>query len=329
MNISAILNGFGINKQPDSISELKGGHINSTFILNTNDQKMILQKLNTDVFKNYNAVMENIALTEQIFQSHPLCGITVPSFYTADSGKNFVMSDDSIFRLSTFIQGSVTENLPFSAGFAFGRFISTIAGEKKIRFQTSTEDFHCFSKYFRKLTVIDREATFKKLDKSILRRMGNLGETLSSVFEHNLTLRVTHNDAKINNIIFAETPAVIDLDTVMDGYVAFDYGDLIRSLSENNFDINIICQATEGFYCGLNGLLSEDEIVSLYYGILYVTAELAMRYLIDYSSDSGYFKDKTPSMCLNRANELLNLLSNFINYGDDITSIIYKVFEKQ
>ena len=159
--------------------------------------------------------------------------------------------------------------------------------------------------------------------------MSALENTLNSVFDCYLTKRIVHNDAKSDNIIAGNPVCIIDLDTVMNGYAAIDYGDMVRSVTSSDLSLNTIKQITEGFADGLNGLLTEEEVVSLYFGILYVTGELAVRYLSDYVGNINYFKDKTPSMCLSRANELVNQLNTFTKCQDDITAIIYKAFKKK
>jgi hypothetical protein len=164
----------------------------------------------------------------------------------------------------------------------------------------------------------------------IMRRLDSLGETLEQVFTVDFPKRNIHGDAKISNLILKKNCTVIDLDTVMQSYAAIDYGDMIRSVCPSELlELTVIRDVTNGFALGLDGILTDDEIYSLYYGILYVTGELAVRYLIDYLSDEKYFRCKTSADCLSRANELLRQLSVFISHGEEITSIIYKSFKKK
>ncbi len=331
MDFQKLLNKFGIVENPISFRKIEKGHINLTYIAELSNSSVIIQSINRSVFKDYKAVMHNIELTEQIFKKNHLSNVTVPFYFHTPDGHNYYKENDDIFRIYRFIPSIECKCSPYHTGKTYGSFIKIIEDgkNKKTEYAVSLPDFHNFSAYFKKLTILDKESKLKKIDKSILIRMSALENTLNSVFDCYLTKRIVHNDAKSDNIIAGNPVCIIDLDTVMNGYAAIDYGDMVRSVTSSDFSLNTIKQITEGFADGLNGLLTEEEVVSLYFGILYVTGELAVRYLSDYIGNINYFKDKTPSMCLSRANELFNQLNTFTKCQDDITAIIYKAFKKK
>lgn len=325
-----IIQRFGI-RGAASFTEIKSGHINTTFLTECADgERYILQSLNRSVFRSPEAVMRNIAVIENVFSEASEEKVTVPHYLLTDEGANFTGFGNEIYRLYTY-----TEPFPekpdrfYMTGFSFGTFIRRLSG-RNVRLEKSIENFHSFSSYFSLLTSADSCSPLKKIDSIVMRRLDSLLATLEQVFTVDFPMRNVHNDAKIGNVIFGERCTVIDLDTAMEGYAALDYGDMIRSVcTAEKLDLTAVRDITLGFADGLEGILSEDEIYSLYYGILYVTGELAVRYLIDYLRDEKYFKDKTSSACLSRANALLRQLNMFIAGGDEITSIIYKAFKKK
>lgn len=330
MNISAILSEFGFNEPPLSLSKIGNGHINSTWLAEFKSDKIIIQSLNNNVFKDFQAVANNIEIISAIFNKLPYSDVTIPFFFSTSDGKKSLIDDNLMYRVYSYSENSSPKNSIFLTGYAYGKFIRIITDNKpkKQSFIPTISNFHSFPHYFRKLTMLEKESALKKLDKGIIARISSLLDTLISVFDNDLTKRIIHNDAKADNVILGSPLTVIDLDTVMEGYVAIDYGDTIRSLTAKNFSLDTIREVTKGYAHGLDGLLSNDEIISLFYGILYVTGELAVRYLSDYIGNSGYFSDKTPSMCLSRANELFSQLNIFTMHQDDITSIIYDSFHK-
>ena len=120
-----------------------------------------------------------------------------------------------------------------------------------------------------------------------------------------LPLRVTHNDTKLNNILFdektGEPVCVIDLDTVMPGYSVNDFGDSIRfgantavedetDLSKVSLDIELFRTYAEGFLKGCNGSLTKTELELLPIGAMMMTLECGMRFLTDHIDGDVYFK---------------------------------------
>lgn len=330
MKINEIIGKFGIGNAAN-VYEFRSGHINTTYLVETDiGERYILQSISRRVFRSPETVMENIAKIETAFADFSNENVTVPHYLTTAEGANFTEYDGEIYRAYTYTETVKCDSETYyKMGYAFGTFIR-ILNSRKLKLKTVIDDFHAFQTYFSALTAADSNSSLKKIDKSIMRRLASVRETIEQVFTVDFPKRNVHNDAKISNVIIGEVSTVIDLDTVMQGYAAIDYGDMIRSVcTGEELDIRTVMNITMGFADGLDGILTDDEIDSLYYGILCVTAELAVRYLIDYLSEEKYFKGKTSVECLRRANELLRQLNMFISGGDDITDIIYKAFGKQ
>ena len=139
---------------------------------------------------------------------------------------------------------------------------------------------------------------------------------MDKIAEGELPLRVTHNDTKLNNILMdsetGEPVCVIDLDTIMPGSVLFDFGDAIRfgasSAAEDETDLSKVYMREDafeafakGFVSGLEGSLSESEILELPMGALIITLETGIRFLTDYLNGDTYFRIHYPQHNLDRA----------------------------
>ncbi len=327
MDLTAILNPFGIS-EPAEFSELKGGHINSTFLAVCPEGRFVVQALNNSIFSEPDNIMHNISAVAALFSEQAADSILLPHYLSAGESM-WVESDGAFWRVYEYIDcapPTMPYNGCFLAGRAFGVFMR-VAGSRKIKLRPALPGYHDFGAYFAKLNSAMASASMKKLDGAVINRLSSLNDTLAQVFTADFPKRVIHGDAKSDNIIIGSPSAVIDLDTVMDGYAALDFGDLVRSVCRgNDNDMSAVRDVARGFANGLEGALSGDEVHSLYYGILWSTGELAVRYLTDYLTQEGYFRDKSPAQCLSRANELLLLLSRFIAHGDEITELIYECF---
>ena len=137
--------------------------------------------------------------------------------------------------------------------------------------------------------------------------------------------RVTHNDTKLNNILLdkitGEPVCVIDLDTVMPGSVLFDFGDAIRfgasSAAEDETDLDAVYMREDmfdafsrGFISGLEGSLTEAEILALPMGAMIITLETGMRFLTDYLNGDTYFRIHYPTHNLDRARNQFKLVAD-------------------
>lgn len=316
MDIRYIPQLFGLPSASE-LTELSSGHINRTFLAVCGGERYVLQSLNRAVFHAPEAVMDNISRIERTFSETGSTETAVPHFI-ACGDKNYAEAEGEVWRIYKYISASADAAAnAAAAGRAFGSFIRIMDG-RKLSKTPAIEGFHDFDGYFSQL------AAKGGIDKDTMNALDKLRDTLGQVFSSSLKKRIIHGDAKTDNIIIADTNTIIDLDTAMYGYAAIDYGDMVRSVCGNGgAELTAIRDITSGFAQGLGGILSDDEIHSLYYGILWLTGELAMRYLIDCRSEKKYFRSKTSAQCLARADELLHQLKQFTAQGREITEVIY------
>ena len=209
-----------------------------------------MQSINGNIFRQPQKVMKNISKIETAFRRSGQDIITVPEYLKA-GGKYYVEADNEVWRIYKYTeQADLPVNRDYLTGYAFGKYIDIINND--IILDNTIENFHNFEMYYNRLPA----GTEKYFD-GLRGELGIFGD---------IPIRNVHNDAKTDNIIFGKKITVIDLDTSMRGYVAVDYGDIIRSAGTKN-----IAEITRGFADGLGNLLTPAETDSLYYGILYVT----------------------------------------------------------
>lgn len=143
-------------------------------------------------------------------------------------------------------------------------------------------------------------------------------------FDLPLPMRNIHGDTKADNVIFGEIPAVIDLDTASRGYAFADFGDMLRSVTSDSFDMQSISGAVRGFAEGAGDLLTDDEINYLYDGSLLIISELLERY----REGNKNFPNKSQEQCLERQKQLAKQIDDFRNHVDEISTIIRTIFRK-
>ena len=152
-------------------------------------------------------------------------------------------------------------------------------------------------------------------------------------------MKVTHNDTKLNNVLFdkktGKALCVVDLDTIMPGYAVNDFGDSIRfgattaledevDLTKVNFDINLYELYVKGFIEGAKGGLTEGELEMLPIGAIMMTLECGMRFLTDYLCGDTYFKISREKHNLDRARNQFKLVSDMEKVLPEMRAIVKK-----
>jgi hypothetical protein len=282
------------------VIEVGTGHINRTFLVTAAAGRYILQSLNRSVFTSPETVMANIAQTEQAFSGCP--DVRVPHFLTC-GGMNYASADGEIWRMYAYSEGSEQERSLYRAGFSYGAFIRVMS-TSCARIEPVIPGFHDLGGYISRLREVCPEGGIPPL-------LISAAERLKSCFE-GVPLRIIHGDAKTDNVIVGETCTVLDLDTVMTGYAALDYGDMVRSVCAGSICTESVREVTRGFTEGLGSLLTPRERETLYCGVLWTVCELAVRYLTDYYSPVRYFRGRSREQCLVRSRELLAQLGDFL-----------------
>lgn len=351
MKIIDIINEFDIPETALNYYPYGNGHINSTYLVYVNGgNQYVLQKINNNIFTDVDLLMNNVFnvtnyLRRNGFESlHPI---------KTKSGKLYFQDGDTFYRLYDFIQDSVCYEkvsnnmfLVYCDGKAFGKLHKALAkfdasklGEVIPHFHDTKHRYEDFVKSLelnksgRKDSCLEEIGvvnSFKKEYSKIIDRI-NSGE---------ISYSVTHNDPKINNVLFdkfsGEIRAVIDLDTIMPGSYLYDFGDSLRSLftgdNEDSEDLSklyvnydVFEAFAKGYLSEMSGVLTPKEIELLPFSAFLMTIECGMRFLKDYIDGDIYFKTKYSDHNLVRARTQLKLASEIYNNLDKLSAIINKI----
>lgn len=344
---------------------VNSGHINTTyrvyFYRNGNVKDYILQRVNTYVFTDPVAVMENISsVTEfvrsKIKQKQKTAKRNVLHYCKTADGEYYVRTDDGGFwRCCRYIDESVcfenTDDLKVieESGIAFGEFQLHLADYPVDKLHIVIPHFHnTVWRYenFRKAVEENAANRLQETERDVAGYL-ELEEIATTPYKRQkagiLPLRVTHNDTKTSNVLFdAKTRdhlSVIDLDTVMPGLVAFDFGDAIRvaastcaederDLGKVAIDLNKYEAFTRGFVSTIKNSITEAEKDSLALGVIAMTVECGVRFLSDYLNGDKYFKIHYPDQNLVRARCHLVLARDMIAHLDEMQAIVDKYYAK-
>jgi hypothetical protein len=341
MNLFEIAHQFELGGEIIQISPFGTGHINDTFLIETKAQKYILQRINHEVFKNPVAVMENIALIGK-HQIHQLQALGKPIdrqmlrlVFTLDKKSYFKDIKENYWRVYFYVSDTITFDIittpqqAYEAGKGFGKFQRLLSDLNPQLLQDTIPQFHHLGWRYEQLeTAIERDIAQRKsvVEKElnfILSRKNLATQLTEAIKSGKLPLRVTHNDTKINNLLFDKSTqnalCAIDLDTVMAGTVIYDFGDLMRtslSLSaEDEIDLSKITIRMDIFEALTKGYLSETKyfITSpekelLVFGGQIITLIMGIRFLTDYLSGDIYYKTQHPNHNLDRCRTQLKLV---------------------
>lgn len=362
MTIQEICSSFNIGGKYLRCKELTTGNINCTYrvsyVRDGENKNYILQRINRRVFTEPEKVMDNIVrVTDYIRenireQGLPTKKFVMRAFVSKVDGKPFVIdSDGEYWRCYRFIANSETydtsDNLTVieRVGEAFGRFQNCLDGFDANSLFISIPNFHntkvrydAFIKAV-KDNVCDRVKIVKEEVDALMQMKEKACLLQEYLDDGKIPLRVTHNDTKCNNVSFDKTThealAVLDLDTVMPGAVAHDFGDAIRfianTLIEDDPDVDNVKldmdkyeAFTKGFVSQVKEKLEETEKKTLNLGVFTMAVELAVRFLTDYISGDVYFKTRYPGHNVDRARNQIALAKDVMDKLEQMDEIIKK-----
>lgn len=352
---------FSICGEYHSCEVVNSGHINTTYLVkylrHGELKNYILQRVNTYVFRDPVGVMSNISsVTEfiraKIKEKQATAKRNVLHYSKTEEGLFYTfMPDGGFWRCYRYIDDSVcferTDDLRVieESGKAFGEFQTYLADYPVKDLSIVIPHFHnTIRRYdaFRDAISADEAGRVKEIEAEIEGYLA-LEEIATKPYklqrEGVLPLRVTHNDTKISNVLFdsntLEHLSVIDLDTVMPGLVAFDFGDAIRIVAstgeedERELDKVAVDMAkyeafTRGFVSVLAKSLTEAERSTLALGAIAMTVECGVRFLTDYINGDKYFRIHYADQNLARARAHLVLAQDMVKRLDEMQSIVDK-----
>ncbi len=353
----AALKNFQLEGEVVECSPYGNGHINDTYlVVSTTGRRYILQRINTTIFTNPEGVISNIQkvttfLRDKIVQAGGDPDRETLNLICTWDNAPFHQDETGFYRLFLFIEDSVSVDQVrsvedfYESAVAFGHFQSMLADFPAEQLVETIPGFHDTKKRFERFRQVVAEDKMGRADsvreeiQFVLDREDLAGEQMSLLNSGKLPLRVTHNDTKLNNIMLdAKTGkgiCVIDLDTVMPGLAANDFGDSIRfgasTAAEDEKDLSKVSCSMElfdayakGFLEGCDGRLTEAEVKLLPLGAKTMTFECGMRFLTDYLEGDVYFKVHRDGHNLDRCRTQFKLVKDMEEKWDQMMRIVEK-----
>ncbi|MBS1520457.1 MAG: aminoglycoside phosphotransferase family protein [Bacteroidetes bacterium] len=362
--IFKLLSAFKIDADIVSVVPFGSGHINDTYRIKNSDLNgvdYLLQRINHHVFKDVPVLMQNLLyVTEHLKEK--LAGIpgsdlekeVMTIVETRDGKPYFKDGDGNYWRVFHFLKDTssydqvTTTQQAYEGGKAFGRFQALLADLEPELIKDTIPDFHNVESRlakFEKAVEADKAGRLYKVLSEvefIRERVDEMSEILRLGRAGRLPLRIVHNDTKFNNVLLNSNDhaqCVIDLDTVMPGYVAYDFGDSIRTIantaSEDEFNIQLIDinislfeYYTKGYLKEAVHFLTEAELDSLLKGVLLLPYAQTVRFLTDYLEGDHYYKIQSPDHNLQRTRAQLTLVKKLEENREKLGQIIMNTWHQ-
>ena len=361
MSVENIVYKFDIKGEIIDYVPFGNGHINETKLVTVDDNgtkvQYVLQRINKNVFKDPDKLMENyVGVTRFIRKKIEQMGgdpmrEVINAIYTKDGKPYTIDEDGQYWRLLVYVTDSMSYDKVerpeqfYESAVSFGDFQYMLRDYPAHTLHETIVNFHNTPDRYRQLMeAVSNDAKGRLAEVlaevEFAREREQFAHTLEDAHrEGRLPLRVTHNDTKLNNILFdintGRPLCVVDLDTIMPGYSVNDFGDSIRfgattaledetDLSIVNFDISLYELYVKGFIEGAKGGLTEGELEMLPIGAIMMTFECGMRFLADYLNGDTYFRIHRPSHNLDRCRNQFKLVSDMEKHLDEMKAIVKK-----
>ena len=353
VKLQEVLNAFNIENK---IVPYGNGHINDTYC--SDPTKYIIQRINTAVFKNPDELMENIENVTAFIKKKIVANggdplrETLTVVKTTDGRNYYRYADGNAYRVYRFIDETKTvENDKtlddlYNAGIGFGRFQRMLDDFPVEKLHETIKDFHNTPKRVEALKkaisedLAGRAASVQPEIEFALKNAEFATTVVDYMESGEIPARVTHNDTKINNILFdnktGEAIAVIDLDTTMPGSMLYDFGDALRmggsTAAEDETNLDIVHFDKECFEYFAKGYLKETkdvlspmEIELLPFSVKLLTYECGIRFLTDYLNGDTYFKIHREHHNLDRARNQFKLVSELNEMEDELKAVVKSI----
>ena len=332
-----VISMFAVEGQPIRCVPYGSGHINQTWLVETDKpHRSILQKVNTGVFPNGAGLMNNIILvTEHLRKKDPDPRHVLTLVPTKEGTKYISKGENELWRIYEYVDGGICLDLAETpddfklSGKAFGTFQMQMADFPAEKLVEVIPGFHDTPGRFRTLNRAIREdrmnraASARREIDLYLEREESAGLLMKLLKDGELPLRVTHNDTKLNNVMLDKETrqplCILDLDTVMPGIAASDFGDSIRfgastaledetDLEKVHLDLTLYEAYTRGFLEACGKAMTQTELDTLADGARLITLEIGARFLTDYLEGDTYFHTSRPTHNLDRARTQIALV---------------------
>ena len=347
---------FPIEGKAVKVSQIKSGHINQTFLITTDTgSRYILQWINQYVFPNVDALMNNMAAISAFLRQREDGKMAMISYIDTKDGRTYY--DDGqggAWRIYRFVDNSIclqraeTAEDFYQSARGFGGFQYALRDFPAEQLEETIVDFHnTVDRYqkFRDAIEADACGRLKEVEAEVdfaLAREERACRLHHKRERGELPVRATHNDTKINNVLLdkdsRETICVIDLDTVMPGLSAYDFGDAIRfgasTAAEDETDLDKVSLNLKYFQAFTRGFLeacpslTEAEVKALAQGAYTMTIECGIRFLTDYLMGDKYFSIDREKHNLDRCRTQFKLVRDMEQKWEQMEAIVQEEYEK-
>jgi thiamine kinase-like enzyme len=360
-DLKEIYNSFLVDGSFSNAELCGSGHIHDTFYIRTSEPESddyILQRLNNHVFKNIPELQENIERVTKHIHNKLL---NIPgadlkreslSLVFNKSGKSWLNDNDSNYwRMFIYIPNHRSYDIvdspdkAYQGGKAIGRFQAMLADFPGEPLHDTIPYFQDIEKRLETFHATLKEDRVKRAPEareeinSILERSDKMNVILRLGREGLIPLRITHNDTKFNNVLLDENDkalCIIDLDTVMQGYVHYDFGDAIRTaantaaederdLEKININIELFKAFAEGYLSETRNTINIVEKEYLAFSPILITYTQAVRFLTDYLDGDSYYKIHHEFHNLERTKAQLRLVESMEHQYSYMQKIIEKL----
>lgn len=357
-NISEILSAFCIKGEISKTEPFGNGHINDTYrveMIEPDHPGYIFQRKNHLVFKDVPGMMENIIrVTDHIRKKLAAENIseidrkvithiktkTGKYYFTDETGNYWVVF--KFIKDSKSVEKIENPNHALLAGKGFGLFQKQLADLKGKPLNETIIDFHNIEFRYRnferalKINFQNRKDQAKKEIDFALNVREEMHTLIRTQKSNKIPIRTTHNDTKINNILFDgqnNILCVIDLDTVMPGLVHFDFGDAIRTaactaeedetdLEKITINMPIFESFARGFLSETKSFLTQNETDLLAHSAKFMTFIMGLRFLTDFLEGDVYYKINHPEHNFDRCKAQFKLVSEISKQEKQMNEII-------
>jgi len=363
-DVKNVINQFVIHGDITSIEQINKGYINSTyrvetFSKNKHVHKYLLQRINTNVFPDVAALINNFQLTTEHLRDrlempgYHRCG-SVQLLRSTKDCKLYYADESGAWRLMSYFDNVYSLDIPdtpevfYYAGVSFGRFMKAMSSLDASKIKEVIPNFHnTKSRYLDLEASITRNAAGRVAEVAseiaFIRARSDLFGKISEALESGkIPTRICHNDCNLNNILFDKDThlpvAIIDLDTVMPSSPLYDFGDSMRIGTNTAKDdekdlIKVSCNLelyeryARGYLEACGDILTKEELELLPYASLIITAEDGIRFLMDHIDGDTYYRISYPGQNLDRSRTQLKLFEDMETKLPEIRKILQKIYD--
>lgn len=331
-----------------SFEKFGAGLIHQTYLVTIGDQRYILQGFNQNVFKYPERIEQNLKLLGEEQDSYKKLPFHLPLPILSKSGAATIKFDQKLFRLFEFVDGQTLQqiqnsNQAYLAAEAYASFSRWAEQFPIDSFSETIPNFHRLDLRYERLqevAMLRQPSTLEETEilQYYLGQENLIKEYLETI--QTIPRRLTHNDTKINNLIFSsdlqKVQAVVDLDTIMPGYLLYDFGDLVRTVASAEEEISqnwdnqqlipsVFEKLLAGYWSAAGAWMTPEEGKSILLGGEVMTALMGIRFFTDHLEGNSYYQVAYPLQNLHRAKNQMTLLHSMQGLRPELRRIFAQV----